>query len=266
MTKLYTFTDINEQPYYLGGLKTSFNRVILDDEIEGFQTLTVAGREIISDRLTTVDNIPGRDGSLVMNTTTEPRLLTVKYRLQAKDSEDLLARFKQLGQILRMNKGEANEIYFSDSPESLFYGYFQEASEINPATNDVVGELVFFCADPYIYSLTRKISGKDLIIGYFCKDPINPDEIAINVTVNTAAIQVRNMTTGRMITLKGSYSIGDKIVIRIRDEKDKITKNGTNIMNNLILESDFIDFTVKPKDRVYCANGTMEIKIRDRWK
>ncbi|MDN6397669.1 MAG: phage tail protein, partial [Alkalibacterium sp.] len=79
---MYDFIDINESSrrYSLPSEALILNGKVIEDVINGYQTLTVSGRELISSELN-VERKQHNDGSIYIDKSYPPRTITIQYKL-----------------------------------------------------------------------------------------------------------------------------------------------------------------------------------------
>ena len=242
-----------------------FNGKIFEEEISGYRTLNVSGRETTSNDLETSGTISGRDGDLILSKTVSPRTITVQYRLEAGNNEEFQYKFRHLVWLLDSVSGVP--IQFIDDAEITYYGQLATMETVPPESNLVIGTFELHCGDPYKYETPNTLIGNPVALYLSSPYPIKPDEIKIMLTGSATKITVDNITTGSHIILNGSYASGDVIVIKIAD--NTITKNNQNIMANLdYLESDLHRFTVSSGDSIQVTpiTAAMATTVRGRWK
>lgn len=268
---MYEYKELTnrESTAWLPSVAMLFNGLLLEDELKGYQTLNVEGRETISYNLETSGNISGRDGEITLGKSLPPRVLRVQYRLEAEDNEAFQRTFRRLNWLLKTD-GEV-PIRFRDDLDVIYYGELSAMSDVPADRNTVIGTFDIYCSDPYKYNEQAVQVGNPLTVYMRAPYEVKPDVIKLVMGQNATKITVDNTTTGRHIILNGDYKTGDEIVIRLneRSQNRKLTKNGQNIMTNLdYTATDFHEFTVKRNDilRVTPTNATLEISTRGRWK
>lgn len=268
---MYEYKELNnrESTAWLPSVAMLFNNILLEDEIQGYQTLNVEGRETISYDMETSGSISGRDGAVTFGKTLPARVLRIQYRLEACDNEEFQRSFRKLNWLLETD-GEV-PIRFRDDLDITYYGELSNMSEVPADRNTVIGTFEIYCSDPYKYEKQAEQAGNPLTVYLPTPYAIKPDVIRLTMAQNVTKITVDNVNTGRHIILNGDYKTGDEIVIRLTETNQarKLTKNGQNIMNNLDhVETDFHEFKIKRNDviRVTPANTTVAIQTRGRWK
>lgn len=95
--KMYPFIDTmkNESyiPEYIPTSAMYYDNILLENVIEGYQTLSVEGREMIS---VGIESESIQVGSIITNQTLPSRTLTIKYKLEDRDPENLQKKFDLL--------------------------------------------------------------------------------------------------------------------------------------------------------------------------
>ena len=157
---MYNFIDINEtsEGVVLPSEALKINGEYIENQIEGYRTLNVIGREALSpDVVSYTTGI--RDGSRLKNKRFPERIITVKYQIIAATSEEFRNAFNKLGGILNV---EDAELIFNDEQDKFFIGTPCTIGEIEPGRNAVVGEFEILCADPFKYSVIEYEAEPDL--------------------------------------------------------------------------------------------------------
>jgi predicted phage tail component-like protein len=157
---MYNFIDTTEIPEAapLPSEALMFNGEYLENLIPGYRTLNVSGREALSPELSSYTT-GVRDGSTLQSRRFPARTITVKYQLIAATNEAFRDAFNQLGGILNT---ENAELIFADEPDKFFVGTPSKIKEVPPGRNAVTGEIDFFCADPFKYSVLEYEAEPDL--------------------------------------------------------------------------------------------------------
>ena len=167
---IYSYTDTTS------GSQSSTSRsseslkiddVWLEDVIPGFRVLYTRGREALPLDMTAL-TIPNRDGDLITGKRWPSRQIVVGYRLLTGGPTAYRTAFNSLFSYV---KGE-HRLIFNDEPDKFFTGIYQELSSGEPGTDNAIGELVFFCSDPFKYSLEEH-SQETLLRAVPCSDGIS---------------------------------------------------------------------------------------------
>ena len=151
---MYSFVDTNDQ-YMAEDLPKEavcFNDVWLDTEINEFRTLHVQGRELLACEVSDTD-VPRADGVVYKGKRYLPRTIVVTYQIVAADEEAFRDAFNKLNQILA---AEEAHLIFKDEEDKFFIATKVGNSEVPPGKNCVTGEIEFYCADPFKYSVQEK--------------------------------------------------------------------------------------------------------------
>lgn len=148
---MYDFTDTNQS--FGGPLLPSealkINGEYIENQINGYRTLNVSGRESLSPELSYFET-GVRDGSVLNSKRYPARTIVVTYQLIADTNEAFREAYNKLGQILNV---ENAELIFNDEPDKFFIGTPMTIGEVEPGKNAVTGEIEIFCADPFKYSV-----------------------------------------------------------------------------------------------------------------
>lgn len=161
---LYNFTDTsNYNPgMNIPGEAVSINGAVLENEISGYRTLYVKGRESMSAEIKSTER--GADGSVYHGKRYPERVITVGFQMLADSDADYRNKFNKLAQLLNV---EQVKIIFNDEPEKYFIGTPGEVGEIEPGRNQITGEFQIVCADPFKYSVDLKeVTTKNTTIYY----------------------------------------------------------------------------------------------------
>lgn len=148
---MYNFIDTIETSgeYILPSEALKINGEYIENQISGYRTLNVSGREALSsDVVTFATGI--RDGSREKAKRFPERIITVTYQLAAESNEAFREAYNQLGRILNVDRAE---LIFNDEPDKFFIGTPCIINPVNPGLNTVVGSFEILCADPFKYSV-----------------------------------------------------------------------------------------------------------------
>lgn len=152
---MYTFVDTVNSGIVGTNLPTeamSYNGVYLENEIDGYRTLSVTGRELMESEVTDQE-IDGMDGSYYRYKTTPARTITVKYQLRARGSREFRDAFNKMNKLL---SGEQVKVIFNDESDKYFIGTKTSNTQVDGGSNNVIGEIEIYCSDPRKYSITEK--------------------------------------------------------------------------------------------------------------
>lgn len=240
----------------------TFNGVVLDNEVPGYRTLNVSGRETVGYTLSQAGDLPGRDGTVIYSKSIAPRVMTVTYELKASNTTDYHEAYALLSQLLHTD-GDV-EITFNDDPYS-YEGQVTAKSEPDPGELVQVSNFTITCQNPFRLGPEEEITGTgslqvDVEGGLHRTNP----EISVLLASDTPRVIVRNITTGKRIIFEHAFKAGDRLSIRIYP-RPMANLNGVNAMPYLAFAtSDFGEFKVRNGDRVTVepANATVTLKMK----
>lgn len=152
---MYVFRDTKEtstETSWLPNEAMSYDGVYLENEIDGYRTLSVSGREL-KEASITENTIDGMNGSNFQWKTYEPRTITVQYQLIAESDSAFRSAFNKLNKLL--NK-EQVKVIFNDERDKYFIGTKTGNTTVDTGRNAVIGELEIYCTDPFKYALNEK--------------------------------------------------------------------------------------------------------------
>lgn len=152
---MYAFVDTVNSGIVGTNLPTeamSYNGVYLENEIDGYRTLYVTGRELMESEVTDQE-IDGMDGSYYRYKTTPARTITVKYQLRARGSREYREAYNKMNKLL---SGEQVKVIFNDESDKYFIGTKTSNTQVDGGSNNVIGEIEIYCSDPCKYSTTEK--------------------------------------------------------------------------------------------------------------
>jgi predicted phage tail component-like protein len=152
---MYAFVDTVNSGIVGTNLPTeamSYNGVFLENEIDGYRTLSVTGRELMESEVTDQE-IDGMDGSYYRYKTTPARTITVKYQLRARGSREFRDAFNKMNKLL---SSEQVKVIFNDESDKYFIGTKTSNTQVDGGSNNVIGEIEIYCTDPRKYSTTEK--------------------------------------------------------------------------------------------------------------
>ena len=262
---MYNFINTNEIGEQLhSSIQTIFNGVNIDVDLEGFRTLAVSGRGLLSKNINSTD-IPGTDGKYFLYGNLEVRAIVVKFQLKATTNEDFRKKFNKLNMLLQTD--EPKILKFTDESDYYYMAILQKASDTEETSNSIVSTFTFLCLDPYKYKVVDKDTGVNNVT--ITKLPNNRNEFTpelIKVIVNSVSdkVIIKNQTTTKKIIINNSFAVGD--VLEIDLNKDYPLKLNTMVRSELIdfVESDF-DFAVKQGDTITCSNSrVLEVHTKER--
>ena len=125
-----------------------FNGTYIEDQIAGYRTLSVSGRENISVNLTDT-SVGNMDGSIYMRKRYTPRTITVNYQLLCASPEAFRRAYNKLNEIL---DAEQAQVIFADEPDKFFTATKSKIASVDSGVNNVIGSFDLYCTDPFKYS------------------------------------------------------------------------------------------------------------------
>lgn len=151
---MYNFIDVNDfqDEIILPSEAMNFNGVFLENEVPGYRTLYVSGREMLASELEFFDQ-GKRHGKVIKNRHFPERVITVGYQLMSPTVFDFRLAYNKMAKILNVNEAK---LIFTDEPDKYFIGTLTSIGDVDPGKLCITGELEFTCADPFKYSVKEK--------------------------------------------------------------------------------------------------------------
>ena len=152
---MYNFVDTTQTPAesrQLPAEALQINGEYIENQIEGYQTLYVTGRELSESEIneTQIGNATGTEYQGKRNV---QRTITVGFQLLCSTPEEFTEKFNTLNGILDV---EQARLIFRDEPDKYYIGTKSEVGDIPSGRLNVKGEFAFYCCDPYKYSTAEK--------------------------------------------------------------------------------------------------------------
>ncbi len=165
---MYEFIDTIEpsEGVSLPSEAVKINGEFIENQIEGYRTLTVEGREALSPEISFFET-GIRDGSVRKSRRYPARTIRITYQLKAKTNEEFRAAYNKLGQILDV---EDAILIFNDETDKFYKGTPAAIGEVPPGKNTVIGEFEILCLDPFKYSVAEYEAEPDLESGSILLD------------------------------------------------------------------------------------------------
>lgn len=153
---MYNFIDVNQasESVILPSEALKINGEYIENQIKGYRTLHVSGREAFAPELSTYTT-GVRDGSVMKNKRFPARTITVTYQIIAESSEEYRKAYNKLAAILNV---ENAELIFNDEQDKYFVGTPSVIGTPEPGRNAVIGEFDILCLDPFKYSVGEYIT------------------------------------------------------------------------------------------------------------
>lgn len=235
----------------------TFNGIVLEEEINGYQTLSVTGRELIGYNVQNVA-VDGLDGANYQSARLPSRNITVRYQLKAETAESLREKFNQMNQILKEKQAV---ISFMDEPEYEFIGTLGAVDGVPEGVLSLTSAFEIVCADPYKYKISESVTGTGSVeITQSLAEPVVVEEIIVNNTDPVEQYTIENNDLA--IRLTGTSESTSEIAIYPKTQE--IIRNNTDRPDLLEWTSDFENFEVSTGDIVTVQPETSEITVRVR--
>ncbi len=244
-------TEQKQPTQTLSSVAMIFNDRYLE-EIDGYQTLNVSGREMLSYDIQS-DRRSG-DGSIRYGKTKPSRVITVQYKLEASTAEELQAKYNELRRYLHSD--DLVPIRFLDEPDTVYFGEFEGAESIPPERLTVVSSFTIFCPDPEKYSKLTETNG-EINIDTFYKT--YPEKITVVTDSATNAIDITNGE--QTIQLRGEMNAGSRIELFVKEQE--LLFNGRERRDFIDLHSDFENFEIKNGQTITTSNGSLKVEMRE---
>lgn len=254
---MYNFRDTKistESSSWLPSVAMTFNGLVFEEELPGYQTLNVFGREMLSNELQFVES-ESSNGAIYYGQRRPPRLLVVEYKLVSDTPQEMQEKFNDLRKLL-YTKGEEVEVSFRDEPGYFYRGVHSASEEIDATKIQVVSRFTIFCSNPDKKSAPVTTSGEVTIETFY---PTKPD--LIRVVLSTAVNNLK-ITNGRQtISLTGAFNAGSNITVDV--EEQDLLLNGVSRPDLIDLESDFENFLVRNGDVVTTTSGSLTLQLKE---
>lgn len=231
---MYEFVDTIESS---GGMISSglpaeamsINGIYIENEIEGYRTLQVTGREQQDSEIGDLQ-LGNMDGTKFLYKRNEPRDIKVTFRILSSSPEEFRSKFNQLNSILDQDEAE---IRFADETDKFFVGTKNSGPEVDGGLLNVTGEFTIHCSDPFKYGAEVSVSigtedSKTVLVQGMRETPcvieVTPPNGVISFTIKGVA---RDPVTGEAedILIK-NLSAGKTVVIN--GEDDTVLEDGMN--------------------------------------
>lgn len=175
---MYNFKDTTDHTTttVLPSEAVSINGVYLENEIDGYRTLYVKGREVLSPEIE-YGEVGVRDGSYMKSKRFPARVLTIGYQIIADTTAEFNTAFQKLNDLLNV---EDAQIIFADETDKYLTGTPNGFEEIPAGQLSVKSEFEIVCADPFKYSVAECVvtptldSGATFAVNYQGTYPAYP--------------------------------------------------------------------------------------------
>ena len=157
---MYNFVDTIEasEGVVLPSEALMINGEYIENQISGYRTLSVQGREALSPDVESYET-GVRDGSRLKSKRYPERIIIVQYQLKADSNEAFREAYNQLGRILDVTEAQ---LIFNDEQDKFYTGTPCIIGAVPPGKNAVVGTFEILCTDPFKYSVEEYESTPDM--------------------------------------------------------------------------------------------------------
>lgn len=231
-----------------------YDRRYFEDNIKGYMTLNVEGRESLELK---IDAEQVAIGSKIYSQQFNSRNLTVEFGILGESIEDMQKKYNELKLLLY--KTEDVPISFDDEPGLFFYGRLSSIEKPDYLTGEfALGSFSIYCQNPMKFS-SEKQTGSRITV----QSPVEttPERIEVRLLRGTS-LNIRNKNTGEAIKINGAaIYTGDLVVFDFDD--GTIFVNGKDMTDIADRDSAFEYFYVHRGDILECDNGIMTIYVRE---
>lgn len=159
----------------------------LDQEIDGYMTLSTSGRNEFSRQINAADRVD--DGAVYLSSRIESKKITVTFQLLASTIEQYNERLKKLKQLLFQPN---QPFYFADLQQYHFVGT-ASALTLDSETLNTTGKIELSLADPYLHGNVKTITGSGTQIKIIDSEliyPQTPDKLTFTPTKAVADLTI----------------------------------------------------------------------------
>ena len=239
----------------LPSVAMEFNGKYIENELNGYETLKVSGRETIGVELISE---PTHEGVVTIDERLPHRELTITYEMKADNGTEFQERFKALRKLLTTN--EQMPIKFLDEPDTFYFGRLSAMETVPDDSNIIISTFTIHCDSPYKFSDLVTTDGSVTIDTFY---PTLPEQITLTIGSTTNKIEITNGS--ERITATGTFNAGSKVVILFKKEEVTMTVNGSEATYMIDLQSDLENFILQQGQDVTCKQGDITLKMRERW-
>ena len=255
---MYEFNDmkINQASgTFIPSEAITFNNVLLDTQIGGYQTLSVSGRDNLSQTILT-DPVDGMDGLMYRGKKINEKAITVRYMIKSNSPEELIQIMDELKYYLRHE-----EAYFSfeDEKDFEYIGTVSEIIGIPEGHLTGVGTFTLLLSKPFKFKKAERITSS---VPNVVRYPVIPVEIIVIRNASGNSIRICNTTQDLEIGLSGSFDANTPIFIYPKDST--IKRNNVERAEWLEWTSDLENFFLHAGDSISITptGATLEITFR----
>lgn len=247
----YSFVDTTQS----GGGNTlpaeavKYNGIWLDEEIEGFRTLQVQGRELMTQTIESY-NIGGVDGAQFRRATLPTRTISVTYQLIARSANEFRDNFNRLNRLLMPQQAR---LIFADEQDKYFIATRATCDPVEAGKLAVTGKINFTCMDPRKWAVELKEFPFDDEGGHNTAEITNDGTVAVPISYR---LRMPSTTENGFIGL-----VSDKGVMQfgVQEEVDKEAKTASRCVFGIAdIRAGANDPASAPKPNTkFVLNGTI---------
>ena len=254
---MYEFIEPNQMQNgdYLSSVAMEFNGTIIENEIEGYRTLKVSGRETISNELV-VESV--HEGGITLDNHLPSRSIQITYEMKAETNELFQEQYKALRKFLTTD--EEVPIKFADEPTTTYFGRLSTMEVPADDRNNVVSTFTIHCDSPYKFGDLITTNGQVAIDTIY---KTYPERIILEVPTTRNNIEIQNGT--ERITATGTFNAESEVVVNFEKEEVTMTVNGVEATYMIDLQSDLENFELRQGQSVTSPHGTLTVEMRERW-
>lgn len=255
---MYEFRDLKpttEQRVWLPSVAMNFNGTYIEHEIEGYQTLKVAGRETIGVELMSEET---HEGTITVNDRLPHRELRITYKMESESNTALQDDFKHLRKVLTSN--EEVPIRFHDEPDTVYFGRLSAMETVPDDKNNIISTFNIHCDSPYKFGELMVTNG-NVTADTFYKT--SPEKITVDINETVNKLEITN--SNQRITATGTFNAGAEVAIYFEKEEVRMTVNDVEATYMIDLQSDLENFLLKEGQTITSPQGSVEVEMRERW-
>lgn len=262
MTSLYDFSELDastrgqptgdddykmpEEIFVMSNGKKTY----ISDEITGFHTLNVAGRELLPYKVN-MTHINSYEGNILRNFDHEDRQIKVTY-LMEKDPDDPTDYRKAFSALESWIGMGIVQFGFDDDPDYIYEGVLSSVDQPSPGLSTVVSSFTFTCPKPF-----KKALKSTTVTFVNTKSFAKNDELSATTPVTKIELKPSNdhvkirSSNGSTIALSGVAN--KQVEINPQSNSlDLVKVNGNNSPDKLDLMSDLENFAIEPYGKITC--------------
>lgn len=150
---MYEFIDTteNQNESILPSEALSINGTYIENEIAGYRTLKVEGRESLASEITS-SQVGSMNGEYYQEKRDVSREITVTYQLLSSSPAEFREKYNKLCGLLDF---EQAQLIFADEQDKYYVGTKSDMEVPEGGRLNVVSSFTIFCADPYKYAVAE---------------------------------------------------------------------------------------------------------------